>query len=92
LAGDPHKCKQPADALPCKHAQYERPINLPSVPRGSERLQITPSPLHSPPAVHLFVKHIDKAWTEFKLLRIPDCILDGRSAFAADTDRQTVSA
>jgi 5-aminolevulinate synthase len=76
LVGDPHKCKQLADVLLYEHAQYAQPINFPSVPRGTERLRVTPSPRHSPSAVRHFVEHVDKAWTEFGLPREPEPAVD----------------
>jgi 5-aminolevulinate synthase len=74
LVGDPHKCTLLADGLLHEHAQYVQPINFPSVSRGTERLRITPSPLHTPSAVRRFVDHIDQAWSEFELPRAPDFV------------------
>lgn len=69
LVGDAHRCRLLADRLLAEHGFYAQPINFPSVPRGTERLRINPSPVHSPAVVRRFAEAVDQVWHELELPR-----------------------
>ena len=71
MVGDPVKCKFISDTLLRDHGIYIQPINYPTVPKGTERLRITPSPVHSAQDVARLVAALEDLWTQCQLARLP---------------------
>jgi len=67
LVGDPVLAKRITDALLERFAIYVQPINYPTVPRGTERLRLTPSPQHSDADIDRLVAALTTLWTELAL-------------------------
>jgi 5-aminolevulinate synthase len=67
--GDPVRCKQVTDRLMERYGIYVQPINYPTVPRGTERLRLTPSPLHDDTEMERLVAALSEIWAEFHLKR-----------------------
>ena len=69
IVGDPVKCKALTDRLLADFSIYVQPINYPTVPKGTERLRLTPGPLHGELEISKLVAAIDELWTEMMLQR-----------------------
>mgnify|MGYP000191505235 CR=1 FL=1 len=62
LVGNPVHCKAVTDALMDRHGLYAQPINYPTVPRGTERIRLTPTPLHTDAHVDKLVAALTQLW------------------------------
>ena len=69
--GDPVKCKYLSDILLKEHGIYIQPINYPTVPKGTERLRITPSPVHSDADIDHLIGALEELWAQCALARLP---------------------
>jgi hypothetical protein len=62
MVGDPQKWKEASDPLFAKHGIYVQPINYPTVPRGTERLRITPTPFHDDALIDALAEALVEVW------------------------------
>ena len=69
VVGDAARCKALTDALLVSHSIYVQPINYPTVPRGSERIRLTPGPLHTPSDIDRLADAVGALWDQLALPR-----------------------
>lgn len=71
MVGDPVKCKFISDTLMRDYGVYIQPINYPTVPKGTERLRITPSPVHSDADIEHLLQALEALWSQCEVARVP---------------------
>ena len=69
VVGDPIHTKKLSDMLLSDFGIYVQPINYPTVPRGTERLRFTPSPVHGPKEIDHLIEAMDYLWSHCALNR-----------------------
>ncbi len=69
MVGDAARAKALSDLLLADHAAYAQPINYPTVPRGTERLRLTATPLHDDAMMDALVAGPDSCWQALQLAR-----------------------
>jgi 5-aminolevulinate synthase len=67
VVGDPQKCKAASDLLLTRYGIYIQPINYPTVPKGTERLRITPTPFHDYALINDLAAALTDVWRQLEM-------------------------